>query len=82
MKALSDFELWKHRMHANLLKYTMPFIIVQLNKTELSISLSALFKLAVESLDEDIALLSTLDEKNKIPKDAYIFDRCNFYLHN
>lgn len=62
----------------------MPFIIVQQNKTDLSISLSlsALFKLAVESLDEDIALLSTLDEKNKIPKDAYIFDRCNFYLHN
>lgn len=65
-----------------MLKYTMPFIIVQLNKTELSISLSALFKLAVESLDEDIALLSTLDKKNKIPKDAYIFDRCNLYLHN
>lgn len=71
-------------MHKSLLKYTMPFIIVQQNKTDLSISLSlsALFKLAVESLDEDIALLSTLDEKNKIPKDAYIFDRCNLYLHN
>lgn len=64
MKALCDFELWKHRMQNNQQKYTMPFIIVQENKIELSIFLSALFKLAVESLDEDIANIAKWKEQD------------------
>lgn len=35
----SFWKFWKHWMYKNLKKYTMPFIIVQQNKTELSISL-------------------------------------------